>query len=494
MKTDTDIKKILLVSPPWYRMFGQSSNTSPLGLCYIAAVLEEQGYDVAIYNADYKKGLSYGAGVRQITSKYNEYLRILKDINHPLWREVATVISKESPDIVGISVTTAKYGSALNVSRLVKDFNADIPVVWGGVHPTILPNDTIRNRDVDIVVRGEGEYTFLDLVRNPISLGNILGITYKEQGNIIHNPDRPLIENLDTLPFPARHLLLEKESYHPETFGNIFASRGCPYSCTFCASHKVWTRKVRYRSPQNVVDEIKAVRKVFNTNIFRFDDDSFTLNKRFVEDFCDLLIKEKLDIKWSTETRANLVSDDLVKKMKSAGCEDIQIGAESGDEETLRLIKKGVTVEQIRNACRVLKQNKIRVSAFFMIGFPWETKKDIYKTVSLMKELDPHSASLSVVTPYPGTELYDTCLSEGLLADNMDWSTFFHQSPDMYLTKNLTKEETFEVIEDAEKIFDAHNDRKIRELLRSNPLWVFRRLIKGKYSPRDLWTLFRRYL
>ena len=235
---NTDINKVLLISPPWYRIFGGCSDSSPLGLCYIAAILEKHGYNVSVYNADYKTDLQ-PTSVVELTAKYDTYLRTLNDMNHPLWKEVGAVISKQSPDIVGISVMTAKYGSALNVSRLVKDFDPDIPVVWGGVHPTILPDETMKNKDVDIVVRGEREYTFWELIENLESLDKVLGITYKENGEIIHKPNRPLIENLDELPFPARHLILEKENYHPEAFGNIFASRGCPYNCIFCASHKV---------------------------------------------------------------------------------------------------------------------------------------------------------------------------------------------------------------------------------------------------------------
>lgn len=486
--------KILLINPPWSRIFGGSLEASPLGLCYIAAVLEEQGYEVSIYNADYKKGLQL-TSTSDMTAKYEEYLRVLKDLNHPLWEEVSAVISKQSPDIVGISVMTAKYGSALNVSRLVKRFNPNIPVVWGGIHPTILPDDTLKNNDVDIIVRGEGEYTFLELIENLDNLNKVLGISYKQNDEIVHNENRPLIENLDELPFPARHLILGKENYHPETFGNIFTTRGCPYNCIFCASHNIWTKKVRYRTPENIVDEIKKVKRDFKTNQFRFEDDCFTVKNKFVDDVCNLLIKEKLHIKWTTETRANLVTDELIKKMKSAGCEDITIGVESGDEDTLKKMKKGITLEQVRNANRILKENKMKFSAFFMIGFPWETKKEINRTISLMEELDPRMAIFSVATPYPGTELYEICKSEGLIPKYTDWSTFFHQSPDMYLTKNMTKEESSKLIAETEKLFEEHNNKKWRAILLSDPLYIIRRLISGKYyNPQDLWALFQRYI
>lgn len=486
--------KILLINPPWSRILGGSLEASPLGLCYIAAVLEEHGYDVSIYNADYKSGLQL-TSTADMTGKYEEYLRVLKDINHPLWGEVGAAISKQSPDLVGISVMTAMYGSALNVSKLVKSFNPTLPVVWGGIHPTILPDETIKNKDVDIIVRGEGEYTFLELIKNLENLDEVLGISYKKNGKIIHNKNRPLVGNLDELPFPARHLILEKEKYHPETFGNIFSTRGCPYNCIFCASHNIWGKTVRYRSPKNIVDEIKEIKKEFKTDQFRFEDDCFTLNKKFVEGVCDLLMKEKLRIKWTTETRANLVTDELIKKMKYAGCEDITIGVESGDEGTLKKMKKGITLEQIRNANKIIKENKMKFSAFFMIGFPWETKKEINRTISLMKELDPRMAVLSVATPYPGSELYEICKSEGLISIDIEWSTFFHQSPDMYLTKNLTKEETSKLIAEAEKLFEEHNTKKWRAILLSEPLYIIRRFISGKYyTPQDIWTLFQRYI
>lgn len=489
------IKKVLLVSPPWYRIFGEvGSPQTPLGLCYLAGVLEKHGYEVSVYNADFKSGTGLLSEVNMI-ARHEDYMAVLRDIRHPLWKEIGGVIFQHSPDLVGISVTTPKYGSALNVSQLAKRLNPDIPVVWGGVHPTILPEEVAKNQDVDIVVRGEGEYTLLEVIQNIEQLDNVRGITFKKDGKIIHNQNRPLIENLDELPFPARHLLLEKERYYPDVFGNIFASRGCPYSCTFCASHKIWTKKVRYRSPQNVIAEIKEIQKTFKTHYFRFEDDSFTINKKLVADFCDLLMKENLKIRWECETRADMVTPDLIEKMKSAGCEIVTIGVESGDDETLKRIKKGITIQQIIEAKRILKKSGMKFSAFFMIGFPWETRKEINKTLSVARELDPYVAVFSVATPYPGTELYESCRSEGIIPHYIDWSTFFHQSPNMFLTKNLTREEVSRIIEEVARLFEEHNRRKRRELLLRDPSYALRRLIKGRYyKPSDLYGIFRRWI
>jgi len=477
--------KVLLVNPPWYRFFGGELQAYPIGLCYLAAVLEREGIKVSVYNADYsawgRESGNIPLQVSTMTQRHQEYLHALKDPHSPIWREVEDVIRKESPDLVGVTVNTPKYGSALNVARIAKENNPATIVVLGGFHPTILPMETISNKEVDVVVRGEGEYTFPELVRSVESggkLNGINGITYKANDEIIHNSERPLIENLDTLPFPARHRLLYKETYSPHGFGLMFTSRGCPFRCIFCASHKVWGRKVRYRSANNVIEEIKEVSSTYKTKHFSFEDDTFTLNRRRVEKICDLLISEKLDFLWRCYTRANLLNDQLASKMKKAGCYSVAIGVESGDPTTLELIKKGVTLKQVTDASKILRRHKIRMAAFFMIGFPWETAKEVKKTVSFMRQLDPDQAMYSITTPYPGTELFDMVQSEGVVPSSVDWSTFYHQSPEMFYSNKVSRNEASSLINMTEHIFDEHNRRKRRETLR-HPFWLLRLMISS---------------
>ena len=477
-------KKVLLINPPFIRLFGAGAPPrgvkAPLGLCYIAGVLNDHGFDVRVYNTDFIKNPRVLSS-KDITAGYNTYLNSLNNLDLPVWREIYERINDYSPDIVGITAMTSLFNSALNVAQLVKSLDSEIPVVLGGVHPTILPQETIKNTKVDIVVRGEGEYTFLDILKNFNNLNEVLGITYKENGQIINNPARPLIQNLDELPFPAKHLIFEHEKYPPEAFGNIFASRGCPFHCIFCASHKIWTRKVRYRSPENVIEEIIHVKKNFNTTLFRFEDDSFTLKKKWIYELCDVLLKEKLKIKWVAETRADVVDDRLIKTMKSAGCKMLDIGVESGSEKTLKIIKKGVTLEQIRNAFNIIKSNKILTNAFFIIGFPWESKKEIEMTTVFMKELNPFHSFFSISTPYPGTELFDIYKNESLLPENIDWAKFFHQSDDMYLTKKYSREEVSEIIVKAEKEFEKNNRKNIGKLVLTDPQYLFGIIRSNEY-------------
>jgi len=492
--------KVLLINPPWFRLLGQVLDSCPIGLSYLAAMLEKQGFDVSIYNADYnykKLGLIFGS-LRNMTGAYQEYLRILRDLDDPIWQEVKGVISDQAPSMVGIPCSTGNYGSAINVAKLVKNIDTNIPVVMGGFHPTLVTEEVLGNKDIDVVVRGEGEYTIAHLattIQSQGPLDNIPGISYKVKGKIVHNPDRPQIASLDDLPFPARHLLLEKETYPSRAFGRLFTARGCPHHCIYCAAHVLWTRKVRFRSPENIVQEIEQVKKYFGTHHFYFDDDTFTLNERRVMAICDLIIEKDLSISWGCETRADKVSPDLARKMRRAGCEFCNIGVESGDEEILKKIRKGITIEQVRNTRKTLKDAGLACNAYFMIGFPWETAVEIKKTVALMKELNPERAFYSIVTPYPKTELHKICSSEGIIPQNLDWSTFFHQSPSMYLTKHLTRAETTELIRYTEEIFDKANKHQIIKLILKHPLRPFKLIFEWGYvKPRFVKALVRSLL
>lgn len=489
--------KILLVNPPWFRLLGQMLDSCPIGLSYLAAVLEKDGFNVSIYNADYnyaKLGLIFGS-LRKMTGAYQEYLRILQDLDDPLWQEVKGVISVQAPSMVGIPCVTGNYGSAVNVARLVKIINPNIAVVMGGFHPSIATEEVLGNEAVDAVVRGEGEDTITQLattIQSQGSLNNIPGISYKVRGKILHNPDRPQIANLDALPFPAKHLLLEKETYPSRAFGRVFTARGCPYFCIYCNAHALWTRKVRFRSPENVVQELELVKKNFGTRHFYFDDDTFTLNERRITTICDLLIEKDLKISWGCETRVDRVSLDLARKMKRAGCEYCNVGVESGDAATLTRMKKGVTIEQVRTARQILKDAGITFNAYFMFGFPWETAVEVKKTVALMQELNPERAFYSIVTPYPKSELYEICSSEGLIPSNFDWSTFFHQNPSMYLTRQITREESAELIRYTAEIFDRHNKRQMLKLILGHPWQTLSRISEWGYAkPRFIKALLQ---
>ncbi len=498
--------KPLLINPPWYRLQGLEFIGNPIGLGYIGAVLErEEGIKSIIWNADFKKGVkpqmaSSSTKVQEMTQSYNNYLRILRDLEHPIWQEVKKEIKKISPDIVGISVNTCALGSSLNVARIVKEYNENIPVIFGGPHATTVPHETIKEKNVDFVVRGEGELTMLELVRElekrKPNYKKIKGLSYKQGKKIIHNPQRPLIKDINWLPFPARHLLKDKKKYPPSVFGVLYASRGCPYRCIFCGSHNTWSRKPRLFSPEYIISEIEYVKEKYKAWKFNFCDDTFPLYKKHAEQVFELIIKKKIDMVWSCETRAEILKEDLVKKMKKAGCHSVGIGIESGSDRIRKLIKKGSKVEDNIKAAKILRKYNINLVTFFMIGFPWETKKEMYETVKLIKKLNPGQVAFNIVTPEPGTELFRYAIAHKLIPKDLEWSSFFHQSPEMIINRKMSKEEFLETIKKIEKIVDIYNKAKAREKFKKEFGFRIKRIIKERLymHPRLLWNQFKEVL
>ncbi|MFH1063133.1 MAG: radical SAM protein [Candidatus Omnitrophota bacterium] len=481
---------VLLIDPPWYRLFGQQKSVRPLGLCSIAAVLEKNHIQSRVYNADMQMG-AHPVDAFSTTKNYANYLEIAENMDAPIWQEVEALIREYNPKIVGISILTAKYQAALTVAKLVKKINSKITVVGGGLHPTILPEETIDNDCFDYLVLGEGEYSFLELTQAILAentnLSQIKGIVYKDNGRIVINASRDLIADLDQLPHPANHLIIDKEKMLPDDFSRLFASRGCPYNCIFCASNAIWSKKVRYRSPENVVDEIEKINHAYDPAYFHFEDDGFSLNSSYVKQICGLLVSRKIKINWGCETRVDLVTDDLLQIMRKSGCAKILLGVESGNELTLEKIKKQITLEQTRQAMKLCKKHRMETAVFFIIGFPWEGELEIKQTVDFMQELDPQFAVYSIATPYPGTELFEIYKQQGLIPKNINWSTFFHQSPEMFLSSKLPKDRLKDIIVNTERIFLNHN-RKKQRLKLLNPFKLFLELKEHYKSPRELWV------
>ena len=431
MKRD---KKILLINPPFYRLMNSHFNGLSLGLCYIASVLRNNGHYVKIYNADYLDERRYANQI-EIFQNYENYKHILQNPEHEIWDEIRHVIKSFSPDIVGITALTGTCKSAENIAKISKQISSGIVVVSGGVHPTLLPDETIRNECFDFVIRGEGEQTFLELA-NGMKKEVILGLTYRDDmGNIIHNSRRGSIEDLDTIPFPAKDLYLNDTK--DMDYGYIITGRGCPFECTYCASKKIWNRQTRFRSEQNVVDEIKHVYHTFDTKSIYFIDDTFTLNKKRAKRICQMIIDEGLDIEWICDTRVDTLDKELLHLMKKAGCVRIKIGVESGSERILKKIKKGITKEQIRFAVSLIRDVGIDLTIYLMIGFPTETDNEVQETITFARELDPEYYSLSILAPYPGTEIYDDVIRSGVTLPKEHWEYFFHQSKDMILSLNI---------------------------------------------------------
>ena len=274
--------KILLIDPPFFRFMGYYNRYFPISLSCIAAVLQNQGHEVLIYDADCNVNPTKMDFTR-LEDDYPDYLKSVKNDNHPIWQEMRKKINDFKPDIVGITVWTTFAASAFKVASLCKEYDKSLPVIMGGPHISIKHDEVIKIcSDVDSLVRGEGEETILEIVdvlqkytdtqrKDKLSsdLLTIKGLSYRDNNKIVDNPPRPFIENIDSIPYPARELLCNKNTYSSEDMGLLMTSRGCPYNCLYCAT-SIWQRKIRYHSIDNIINEIKIVIDNYNTQQFTF--------------------------------------------------------------------------------------------------------------------------------------------------------------------------------------------------------------------------------
>jgi len=390
--------KILLINPnplPDSISFGKNA-VPPIGLLYIAAVLEREKFEVSVIDA------------------------FLLKLNHI---ELSRKIIKHKADIVGITSESVNYYESLRIAKTVKNVSKAV-VVLGGPHASIKPMDLIQYPEVDIVVIGEGEFTMLEIVqriKNGQSFDGCKGTVFKKDGEIIVNPLRERIEDLDSIPYPARHLVPIKAYPRNYTFGGmkipvdtITTSRGCPYSCSFCSSRMIWGRIYKTRDPKSVVDEIEFLIKNYGTKSFYFVEDNFTLKKKHVMGICDEIIKRKLKIEWECYSRVDLVNKEILEKIHKAGCKAIWYGIESGSPKTLERLDKGITLEQSRNACKMAKNAGLKVGGSFMIRLPGETKEDIIMTYNFIKELALNPTSLALFRAIPDSQMYQEVVEKGM--------------------------------------------------------------------------------
>jgi magnesium-protoporphyrin IX monomethyl ester (oxidative) cyclase len=353
------------------------------------------------------------------------------------------IISKS--DLVGISCTSIAFGQALKLCELAKRHN--VPTILGGFHPTLKP-DIIKYGDIDYLIRGEGEYAFKEFVEGEDPT-KILGLSYKENGIYHHNELRPLISNLDMLPLPRKDLL-NYEKYH--VFGlpadAIETSRGCPFSCNFCAVSKFYGRTYRKKSPERIIKELESIPKkqvcVFIT------DDNFTLDQKRVKKTCELIREHQLHKKlmFTCQARADDIArnPELVKEMAQSKFFTIFIGFESLKQESLELIAKGVNLPLYKKAVEICHDNKLKVFGSFIIGNIGETKEDLLKLPDLVKELGIDIALAGPPIPFPATELWDQAMKNGWLDADFDWATYDISRPQMR-TNELSREEIKEMID-----------------------------------------------
>jgi anaerobic magnesium-protoporphyrin IX monomethyl ester cyclase len=423
--------RICLINPPRIhpKSWGKPSAFQPLDIAYVAALLERQ-HKVSIIDAP------------------TEGWRNLEEIDGKRYRlgltnkDIAVKIKQWSPDLVIITVPFSSWcETAFDVASAVKSIDKDITTLLIGLHPSARPKDCLMHPDIDFVVIGEPEQTVFELVgvleqRNAADLKKVRGIAFIKNGETVITPPRPTIQNLDSLPFPARHLLpmdtyfaavketpLRGEIRKP--WAAMLTSRGCPYNCVFCSIHILMGKKWRGRSPENVVDELEQLVHTYHIKQIDFNDENMTLDKKRMETICNLIVKRGLDIDWYTPNgvRADTLDENLVTKMKESGCKKLRVAPESGVQRVVdQIIKKNLDLKSVERAVVLCKKVGIKVGCFFVIGLIGETKEDIEETINYaykLRRLGADSFYFSYATPLYGTELYEQAKRGGFLREGL---------------------------------------------------------------------------
>jgi len=391
--------------------------------------------------------------------------------------ELAAMVRDARYAIVGITVTTPTYDNALRCAVAIKRVSPDSLIVFGGIHATIRPEETLANDCVDVVVCGEGEVTFRELIEAVGSSGDfsgIRGIGYKRAGESIHNEARAVVEDLDSIPFPARDLFKNKTYTFPDALhakaAPIMTSRGCPGRCTYCNARRIFTEKFRARSAMNVVDEIEMLVKSGIEEIQVWDD-NFATDRKRVFAIRDEMHRRKLHVavSFTSGIRADFLDREVLTALKEIGAYSIAIGVESGNQDVLNRCKKGTKLSTVRTAFALMKELKIETWAFFMFGLIGDTAETIQETIAFAKELDPDVAKFHILKPYAGSEVYDDLKAQGLLLTE-DYSRYGIHTEPVHRLEGLTPDELIAWQDRAYRDFYFHPKGILKQLFRMRSL------------------------
>jgi anaerobic magnesium-protoporphyrin IX monomethyl ester cyclase len=394
----------------------KGSSMPPLGILYISAMLEKNGIEVKIVPADI---LNLG------------------------WPEIKREVQSFQPDLIGVTSTTENRFQSFKLIRYAKKIYPSALTVLGGPHASMAPEDCLAHiPELDIVVKGEGEMTVLELCqvldnrKDLAALEEIRGIYFKLEGQIKSTPPRPHIQDLDSLPFPAFHLIpFEKYNFRFEVPGegmlpavNIMTSRGCPFNCNFCATPINWGRAVRMRSPQNVIEEIEFLIKTYGVRVIFFFDDTFNVSKKRVEEICDLILERRLDIFWKCDVRLDLIDKPLLAKMKEAGLFHLSFGLEAASERVRdEIVGKKINIDDFHHLVKWCNELDIIPNAFFIFSHPTETWEEAQETIKIIEKYkDEIEGSIAILHIYPGTPLEQTAKKMNALPKDFSWTKRYH--------------------------------------------------------------------
>lgn len=455
-KKENSIILLMTTAPPEKGAWYLGKRLPPIGLMYVGAALERSGFQVQMLD---------------------NYL-LKKSIE-----EIKQIIVKIDPQIVGITCGSATYPRTVETAKAIKQVKPDCKIVVGGWHASYMPDSLLSNPEIDYVIMGEGERAMTELAsaltnKNEKAIPSIAGLSFRESSLNVKNQPK-FIENMDEIPYPARHLLpLELydrtiEFLNAEPADVMSVSRGCVFDCGFCETRKLWGNMCRAFSPKRIIGEIKDLQSRYGTKGIYFINDNFTLRKKETSDLCNLMIAEKLDLEWVCDTRVDLVNDELLALMAKAGCKTIWFGVESASERVLKRIGRNTKLQQVEDAFKLCKKNHIKTACSFMLGLPDETLADMEASLKFAKRIDPDWCQFNTFIAYPDSRLYNELLESGK-----------YTKLDEFLLAVKSDEYTYEQLQDIQRRFfkEFHmSPKQILKRIRREGAWNFakRRLMGG---------------
>ncbi len=440
---------ILLINPSQKSVYGSIGppDYPPLGLGYIAAVLEKEKHFVKILDIDAEK-----VGEKELVSLIGDF----------------------KPKLVGFTATTPTFYNAAFFAEIVKK-NFKTKTVLGGIHATILPMECLSNQNFDFVVFGEGEITMAELARlvekGKNDFSGIPGLGYKKEKELFLNEKRPLIEDLDSLPFPARHLFNHKNYNYPDSLFSpampILTSRDCPGLCNYCCTKLIYPNRIRTRSAKNIADEIEMLIRDYGIKELHIWDDNFTLIKRKVFELKEELAlrKIKIPIAFPNGLRVDQVNDEILRALKEMGTYSVAFGIESGNQKVLNTAMKGTTLEQIRTAVKSAKKIGLEVWGFFMVGLLGDTRETIEDTINFAIELDVDIAKFHVLKPFPGTKVFEELDKQGLIVEK-DYSKYGIHTGPVHRLPTLSQNDLLKLQQRAYNRFYLRPTKILKQIIR----------------------------
>jgi len=450
---------ILLIDPPYKSLRGIGVDCAyAMGLASLAGYLTASGIDAAILTGDLLVDMAAGNILNMDANAYAEgqaaYKKALLDDGHPLWSRIVSAIVASRPQAIGIMYLTPARDVVEKIAALVKQIDADLPVIAGAHHPSFRPADVLQNRNIDFAVRGEGELPLTKLVREILdgrhNWANVPGLTYRDaDGTLRSTADADLIADLDSLPVAGRDCVLDG-NYRKYRTHYVHTARGCPSSCAFCSDSRMWRHAVRRRSVSNVLAELRLLKAEYDPAFVDFSDGTFTFDPKYLRHFCQAMIAEDLNLMWRCTARFDNLTPDRLRLMKAANCFGLYLGLESGSADILKSVNKKTSPARILEAGQMIRDSGMISMASVLVGLPDEKPADIRETLALMRKMDCDLFDVNCYVPLPGTPLA-SAMDPGAF-ESIDWMETGFKSLTTNFSRHMTNRQFQEFVLEAYQI------------------------------------------